>query len=261
MRRLAGLSLALTWFAAAAAADDADELAKKLSNPVASLISVPFQYNFDEGAGPAKDGHAHTLNIQPVIPISLGEGWTVISRTILPIASRDYLPGEPFGLGDITQSLFFSPKAPDPGGLIWGVGPAALIPTATDEFLGSHQWGVGPTGVALVQKGPWTFGGLANHIWSVSDAHDRPEVDATFLQPFVAYSLGKGVTLSANLEASYDWTGREWTVPLNLGVAKVTKIGHQPVSFQVGGRVYLDRPKGGPDWGVRSTVTFLFPEK
>jgi hypothetical protein len=136
-------------------------------------------------AGPDNDGFAYTPNIQPIIPISLNDDWNLISRTILPVAYRDYLPppdGDTFGLGDITQSLFFSPKASTAGGLIWGVGPVFLVPTATDDFLGTGKWGAGPTGVALVQKGEWTVGALANHIWSFAGESDRAEVNSTYVQ-------------------------------------------------------------------------------
>ena len=254
---LAGTQLAI-------AEDDADELAKKLSNPIASLISVPFQSNFDFGAGAGGDGFAFTTNIQPVIPISISDDWNMISRTILPIAYRDYLPppdGDTFGLGDITQSLFFSPKNPGPSGIIWGAGPAFLIPTATDDFLGTGKFGAGPTAVVLKQTGPWTLGVLANHLWSVAGDDDRGEVNQTFLQPFAAYALGHGTTLSLNTESTYDWVSDQWTVPINLGVSQVFKIGDQALSFQVGGKYYAEAPEDGPEWGIRTTLTFLFPTR
>ncbi|QRM56224.1 transporter [Sinorhizobium sp. BG8] len=249
--------------AALAQQADADALSKQLSNPVASLISVPFQSNFDFGAGPDDDGFAYTMNFQPVVPIELNDEWNIISRTILPISYRDYIPGDSdlFGLGDITQSFFFSPSQPGPGGLIWGLGPAFLIPTASDDALGTGKFGLGPTGVALVQHGPWTVGGLANHIWSVAGDGDREDVNQTFLQPFVSYALGHGRSVTLNTESTYDWEHSEWTVPINLMFAQVTHFGTQPVSLQFGVRYYADAPPGGPEWGLRAALVFMFPKK
>jgi hypothetical protein len=246
-----------------ARADDAD-LAKQLSNPVASLISVPFQFNYDSGFGP-DDGHRVTLNIQPVIPITLTEDWNLISRTILPVITQEDVAGPSgtqSGLGDTTQSLFLSPKAPGLGGLIWGLGPAFLLPTATDDLLGTGKWGVGPTGVALKQSGPWTYGVLANHIWSVAGEENRAEVNSTYLQPFLSYTTPDAWTFWINTESTYDWTTESWSVPINVTVAKLVKFGEQPVSFTVGARYWAETPESGPEGcGFRGVVTFLFPKK
>jgi hypothetical protein len=162
-----------------ASAETDEELAKKLSNPIASLISVPFQYNYDSDYGLADDGKRSFINIQPVIPFDLNPKWNLITRTILPVIDQDDVPsgsGGKSGIGDVVQSLFFSPKAPTADGVIWGVGPVLLLPTASDELLGGEQWGLGPTGVALKQQGPWTYGVLANHIWSVAGDDDRVDL-------------------------------------------------------------------------------------
>lgn len=144
-RLLSVLGAATMLTPAAAAAQDADELARQLANPVANLYSLPFQLNYDEGFGPGEDGYRYTLNIQPVIPISLNDNWNVISRTIVPVISQtDVIPGSTQkGYGDIVQSVFFSPKAPTAGGLIWGVGPVFLLPTGSEEFS-ADQFGAGP---------------------------------------------------------------------------------------------------------------------
>jgi len=246
-------------------AQDTEALAKQLANPIASLSSVPLQLNYDDGVGPFDDGDKFTLNVQPVIPVSISEDWNMISRTIIPIASqRNIFPGagSQFGLGDTVQSLFFSPKALTAGGWTWGVGPVFLIPTATDELLGGEKWGAGPTGVALRQTADgWTYGALFNHIWSFAGDDNRADINATFLQPFLAKGLGKGRTVNIALESTYDWEGEQWTVPLNVGYSKVSRIGKQLVSYQGGVRYYVEAPDSGAEWGLRFTFTLLFPKK
>lgn len=242
------------------AQSDADELAKALANPVAALISVPFQLNYDDGLG--DDGERWTLNIQPVVPVSISQDWNLISRTILPLMTQDDVVGDDSqsGLGDTVQSIFFSPKQPTASGWIWGLGPALLVPTATDHLLGSEKWGIGPTGVALRQTDSgWTCGLLANHIVSFAGHDDRSDVKATFLQPFLTRALGNGQTLALNLESTYDWESEKWNVPMNLVYTRVTKLGGQMISWGGGGRIYLDSPPGGADWGLRFMLTLLYP--
>ena len=244
-----------------AAADDTAELAKKLNNPVANLISVPIQNNWDFGIGPA-DAMKYTANIQPVIPISISEDWNVIVRTILPVIYAESPTGgsSTSGLGDTTQSFFFSPKQPTKDGWIWGAGPVFLWPTSTDDALGTGKVGAGPTVVLLKQENGWTYGILANHLWSFAGQGNTPDVNATFLQPFVSFTTKTYTTLTLNTESSYDWDNSQWTVPLNLMVAQLLKIGKQPVQFQIGGRYYAQRPASGPNWGLRFAVVFLFPK-
>jgi len=242
---------------------DADELAKKLSNPVASLISAPLQYNYDDGY--ANGGYKNTVNVQPVVPISLNADWNLISRTILPVAyQNDVRPGtDQAGLGDTVQSFFFSPAKPTSSGLIWGLGPAALVPTGTDQ-LGAHTWAAGVTGVMLKQAGPWTYGALFNHLMDVGGS-GRQDISSTFLQPFLTWGgLGQGQTIGMNTESTYDWVHHQWTIPINVFYSKVSKWGpswgNQLVSYQAGVRGYAESPRGGPDWGVRLGLTFLFPK-
>jgi hypothetical protein len=242
--------------------DDEAELAKKLLNPVAALISVPIQYNIDYGIG-AADADRTTLNVQPVIPIELDDEWNIISRTIVPIidAESPVVGGDDeSGFGDVLQSLFFSPVAPTSGGWIWGAGPALLLPTASEDALGSEKWALGPTAVVLKQSDGWTYGALANHLWSFAGDDDRAEVNATFVQPFLAYTTSTHTTLTINSESTYDWTRSDWTVPINLTATQILKIGSLPISVGVGYREYVETPDGGPDWGLRFVLTFLFPK-
>ncbi len=247
-----------------APADAAAELAKKLANPIASLISVPLQYNYDENYGPDDEGTVSRLNIQPVIPISLNDDWNLIARMIIPLADQHDAPVkgvDKSGLSDTVASQFFSPKSPTANGWIWGAGPVELLPTATDELLGGEKWGVGPTAVALKQTGPWTFGALANHIWSVAGDDDRADVSMTFCQPFGSYLTKTKTTLGLSSETTYDWEGEQWAVPVNATVGQMFKVGSQIMQFTVGARYWADSPDNGPEgWGGRAQLTFLFPK-
>ena len=239
---------------------NAEELAKKLSNPVASLISVPLQSNFEFGIG-SEDAFRYVMNVQPVIPFSLNQDWNLISRTILPIIYQEEIfpgVGDEFGLGDTVQSLFLSPNKTDP--FIWGAGPVFLIPTGTDAVLGGEQWGIGPTAVILKQQGPWTYGILANHIWSFAGDDDRADINATFLQPFLSYTTKDAWTYAVNTESTYDWENEQWTVPLLAGVSKLVVFKKQPVSIGINGRYFAEGPDSAPDWSIRFIVTLLFPK-
>jgi len=257
--------------------DQAAELTKQLANPIASLISVPFQANEDFGFGPSHNGYKFTLNFQPVIPISLGENLNLILRTIVPEVSQHdlfYVENVPKnspispqnrsqdGFSDTTQSFFFGPKKSGPLGLTWAIGPAFLYPTATHPLLGTGTFSVGPTFVALKQDGPWTYGVLMNQLWSVVIEEDRKSVNQMFLQPFLAYATETHTTFTINSETTANWNtsgDAKWTIPINLVVSQLLKIGKQPIQIAVGGRYYADSPRYGPDWGARFVVTLIYP--
>jgi hypothetical protein len=242
--------------------EEEENLAKQLTNPVAAVVSVPMQLNFDRKVGPA-DGRRSILNIQPVIPFELSTDWNLITRTILPLVSqRDVagLSGDQFGLSDAFLSLFFAPKRTSVPGLILGAGPVFLLPTATDPLLGTKKWSAGPTGLVMSQQGQWTLGLLANHVWSFAGSKSRPDVNATLVQPFVAYVTHSSTTFSLNSEVGYNWEAKEWAIPVSAGVSQLVVVGSQPMQLGIFARYWAQSTDTGPQgWGLRLQYTLIFP--
>ena len=240
----------------------AEELAKKLSNPVAALISVPFQNNTDIGIG-QYNGSRNTLNFQPVIPISLSPKLNLVTRYIIPFISQRNITGEGTsqnGLADAVVSAWFSP-AKAKNGLVWGVGPVFLLPIATSDMLGTKKWGVGPTALVLKQFNGWTLGALANQIWSVAGDASRSDVNQMFVQPFISYNWKSGAGLAINSEITQNWTSSSTSVFINPIITAVTKVGTQIVSLGIGPRIQVAAPDGNKaDFGVRAAVTLVFPK-
>jgi hypothetical protein len=239
-------------------AQSADELAKQTQNPVASLISVPFQANWDVGIGD-REAVGTTLNIQPVAPFPLTKSWNAILRVIMPVVSQPADDGLRInGMSDTVATVFLSPARPPK--VTWGAGPVLLLPTATNNGLGSEQVAFGPSIVVLVQPGQWTTGILWNQIWSVDGAVDRPDVNRGFFQPFANYNLGDGLAIGASMEATANWDDDEvWSSSLVLTLSKVTVLGKRPVNFVVGAGPMVASPEGGADWRLRVQANFLFP--
>jgi len=259
--RVAGVCLAIAGAAinlVPSAWADNDDLAKALANPLASLISVPIQFDTNHGFGTG-DGDQVKLSIQPVIPVHITDDWNLITRTIIPVIWQDDIAGDSgtqFGLGDTTSSLWFSPAKPTASGITWGIGPQLYIPTSTDSLLGVGEPGLGLTGIVLVQLGPWTVGGLANQLWSLGS----DDIDSLFVQPFLSYSTPTAWTYSLNSESTYDWNAEEWSVPVNAKISKLVKIAEQRLQLFAGARYYLASTDSGADgWGGRFGVTLLFP--
>jgi len=246
------------------AADRTLKLAQAAQNPVANMISVPFQNNFNFGMG-EEDKMGWTLNIQPVIPMTLNNKWNLISRIVTPITyqpeltegSKDY-----FGLGDINPQFYFATTS---GKLIWGIGPQLTFPTASDEHLGAEKFSAGPGAVALVMKGRWVYGTLVNQQWSYAGDDDRRKVSVMLIQPFVNYNLPKGWYVGCSPMITANWAAYQdkniWTVPLGGGAGKIFRIGRLPVNAQLGAYYNVEKPDGAADWQLRFQVQLLFPVK
>jgi hypothetical protein len=264
---LAMHAVALSLIAPAAAQEhEATNLAKAAQNPIANMISVPFQYNMNFDTGPL-DKTQHLLNIQPVYPVKLDADWNLITRTIVPVLSQPAFTTaqeREFGIGDIQFSAFFSPNEPA-NGWVWGVGAIAQLDTATDDRLGQGVWGLGPTAVALHLGKTWVYGALINNVWSVAEDDGRPAVNQMLVQPFVNYNFpdAPGRYLSFSPIITADWkaeSGQQWTVPLGLSIGQIFKVGQQPLNAQAGYYYNVERPDDGSRYQVRLQLQFLFPK-
>ena len=213
--------------------------------------------------GPNK-GTQYILNVQPVIPFELNSNWNLITRTVLPITNQPELApgvGSAFGMGDTTFTPFLSPRSNSK--FIWGIGPVFLFPTATNSVLGGEKWGIGPSGVGLIQEGPWTVGVLGNQIWSVAGNVDHPSISQALMQPFISYSFPHGWSVSFLSESTYNWkatNNNHWLVPLDFTFAKIAIVGKQALSLGAGVRYFPVKPQGQAVWGLRFTLSLLFPK-
>jgi len=245
---------------------DAGAQAKAAQNPIADMISVPFQNNTNFEFGPLEKTQ-DVLNIQPVLPFHLSADWNLVTRTIVPVISQPaFAPGQDreFGIGDIQFATFFSPTKVV-NGWFWGVGAIAQLDIATHERLGEGVWGLGPTAVAMHLGEPWVYGALINNFWSVSEEEGRGSVNKMLVEPFFAYNFpdspGRYVVFDPVITA--DWeadSGQRWSVPLGLGIGQIKKFGKQPVNLQASGYYYVEKPDDAASRQLRLQMQLLFPK-
>ncbi|KAF2511212.1 transporter [Flavobacterium foetidum] len=241
--------------------NSAQELADKLANPVASLISVPLQNNLNYGIG-LYNGVKYTLNIQPIVPFKLSDKLNLITRYIIPVVDQRNITGlntHEFGLSDATVTAFFAPKSTP---LIYGIGPAFLVPTATEKLLGTEKFGVGPSLLVMHQGKGLSVGFIANQIWSVAGASDRADYNTFYTQIFLSHSYKSGASWGVNAEITQNWESNSTLISLNPSLGGITKFGDQVVQLSVQPMIPIVGPRNiRPDWGLRALIAFVFPEK
>ena len=261
-------------------AEGEEDLAKQSQNPVADVVSVPFENNVLFGLGPS-DSHAYVLNVKPVYPVRLGK-LNLINRLILPVIYAEgqdvtlnekqaqllgfggelrLANGSAFGLGDATYQAFFSPA--EPGKLIWGIGPALVLPTATENRFASDKWSAGLSAVALAMPGRWVVGALVQNVWSVAGDGGADDVNQFMVQPFANYNLDGGWYLNTSPIITANWEADgadQWTVPLGMGIGRLVTHGKQPVDYRLAAYSNIEGPRFGSDWSLQFTVKLLFPK-
>jgi hypothetical protein len=263
--RSAALIAAMIIPASSALADEAlFELAKKVANPIADLATAPFLYNWDGRLGDDREGTSNYIRFQPVLPIHLDQDWSVITRLYMPNVEQHGLTptyGTEYGIVGSNLSFFLSPQAPVSQGLSIGLGPVVAFP-ATNSVLGSQKWGLGPTFAIVWQPpGPWTFGFLTRHIWSVGGDATEADINETYLQPFLSYTTKDAWTFGANCECTYYWTDDEGSAPINVSLTKLIRLGGMALSLGPGVRYWVENPDGAAHgWGARFEVTLVFPD-
>lgn len=266
---LAALVAALIPAAVMAQGDDhaameakASDLAKAAQNPVANMSSVPFQFNWYTGGG-LGDETQSVLNVQPVLPLPIDEDWNLISRTVVPVVNIPGPGGERIkGIADIQEQIYLTPAKPK--GLIWGIGPIISFPTSTNAATETGQFALGPTFVALKITKKWVFGALANNLWRIAGSETTTPINSFFLQPFINYNMKRGWAISTAPAITADWnapSGEEWTVPVGLGVSKITMVGKQPMNVMLQYYHNVERPAGAGADQVRMQFTLLYPRE
>ena len=238
-----------------------EALAAEAQNPIANLISVPFQNNLTPGMGPKEDDTLNVLNIQPVVPFALSKDLTLVTRTILPVLSQPTPAGTQNGIGDLNPSFFFVPKGKGPWTL--GFGPTLVLPTASATSLGGGKWSAGPAAVAVYSKGPWVAGALLNNVWSFAGDSDRGAVSAFLMQPFINYNLPNGWYLVTSPIVTANWraaSGNQWILPVGGGVGRVFRVGSQPINASLQAYANVVKPDNLGDVTIRAQIQFLFPK-
>jgi hypothetical protein len=245
-------------------AQETSEVAKQAQNPIANVVSIPLENDFNPETG-INQKDSYVLQVKPVVPFKLSDDWTLITRTIVPVIQVPDLSPKVrgvTGLGDIQESLFLSPAKS--GSVIWGAGPVITFPSASHDILGTGKLSVGPTVVVLTIQGHWLYGVLAQNLFSVEGPSSRARVNQMLVQPFVNYNLSDGWYLVSSPVITANWkvsSDKRWLVPVGGGIGKIVHWGRLPVNVALQGFRNVEHPAGTTPWSLRFQVQFLFSKK
>jgi hypothetical protein len=222
------------------------DLSLQLQNPLARVLALSLDVRYETGGGPAGDGSLWAANLAPRIPFVIGDNGHLISKTeIAWVTQKNAVAnGKQRGLSDLAQTFFFSPDRSIAWDLYWGIGPSFVLPTATNDVLGSEKFSLGPSFGVFRQKDPWTVGVIINHIWSVAGDSRAPDVSASLIEPLIAYTAPTGTTLALGAKARRNWKQDDWVAPIDITLSQLTLIANRPV------RIGLAAQYGGPSRGT-----------
>jgi hypothetical protein len=229
-----------------------------------------------------QDRTQNVVVLLPVVPFSLSDKLTLITRHILPIVNQPAIAAEggptpppvilpppdvipeadrKTGLGDYSGTLWLAPTGS--GAITWGLGATILFPTATEDAFGGGKWGAGPSGVVVWMPGAWVTAIITSNTWSFAGDAERADINLFYAQLVANYNIKNGWYLSsapvitANWEAESD---NRWTVPIGGGGGRLFKIGDMPNDLRVSAFGYLAKPSGGPSWTLQIQWKMLFPQ-
>jgi len=233
------------------------ELEREDQNPLSRFAKVQFEDNAQFGFGPDNEV-LNFFRVQPVMPFHLNQNWDLVTRLIIPVVHQPF-PESTDGLSDINVQLFLTPA--QTGKFIWGVGPAFILPTATDELIGTEKWSAGPAAAAVYINGPWLIGVVAQNVISFAGDDSRDDVNAMTVRPTINYNFPNGWYLSSSPSIAANWKAdskNRWFVPMGGGVGKVFHVGGQKMSALFESYYHVVSPEIGPDWQMRLQISFLY---
>lgn len=259
LKQILGLTLTTLLSLPAAASSDAQEVAKELANPNTSLASLNFKLQSFSGYQDGRE--TGTTLFQPSMPFNLENGDKVLFRPAIPLlTSRDGQTGDTTrGIGDISFDLAYAPSLS--GGNLVAFGMFAQLPTGQDGYS-SEQLAMGPEMLIGKITSNSVLGAFPNHLWSVSNSGDQPDINRTSAQLFAIRMLGNGWAIGTSPTLSYDWTSDQAEIPLNLNVSKTTVLGGRPWKFGIEANYYLEKDeRTRPDFMLGINITPVVTNK